>query len=84
MGYSGLARAIYDYVPQNDEEIALHEEELVFVVEKEDEWWTVKGKDRDAPQGLVPASYLEQVSPIPPKKRPPDYALLFLDSDRVF
>jgi hypothetical protein len=67
MGFLGVYRAIYDYVPQGDTELAMSEGDLLFVLEKsgEDDWWKAKkkakGDDEDEPEGLIPNNYVEQV-----------------------
>ncbi|KAI8915764.1 hypothetical protein EDD86DRAFT_268032 [Gorgonomyces haynaldii] len=51
------ATALYDYVPNTDEEIEIKEGDFVRVYEQvDDDWWFVKQDDN---VGLVPASYLE-------------------------
>lgn len=62
--FSGIARALYDYAPTSEGETSLTEEEVVFILDasSDPDWTLVRGKDRDAPSGLVPASYLEQLT----------------------
>ena len=68
MVFLGIYRAIYDYVPQSENEIALTEGDLLMVLEKstEDDWWKAKkkvpGDEDEEPEGLVPNNYLEEVS----------------------
>jgi hypothetical protein len=68
MGFLGVYKAIYDYVPQSDGELAITEGDLLFVLEKsgEDDWWRAKkkasGEDDDEPVGLIPNNYIEEVS----------------------
>ncbi len=55
-----IATALYDYDPQTEEEITIKEGDHIRVYEKVDEdWWFVK---RDHDVGLVPATYVEEVS----------------------
>lgn len=67
MGFLGVYRAIYDYVPQGDTELAMSEGDLLYVLEKsgEDDWWKAKkkakGDDEDEPEGLIPNNYVEEV-----------------------
>jgi len=67
MSFLGVYRAIYDYAPQSQGEIELTEGDLLFVLEKsdEDDWWKAKKKamsdEEDEPEGLIPATYVEQV-----------------------
>ncbi|KAJ3154314.1 cytoskeletal protein binding protein [Geranomyces variabilis] len=61
--------ALYDYVPQADEELALTEGDILLVTENQEDpdWWTatVKPSDTfaDKRSGLVPATYLEEAPP---------------------
>jgi len=67
MSYLGVYKAIYDYAPQSEGELELVEGDLLFVLEKsdEDDWWKAKKKamsdEEDEPEGLVPATYIEEV-----------------------
>ena len=67
MGFAGVYRALYDYEPQEAQELAIDENDLLYVLEKnsEDGWWKAKKKasaeDEDEPVGLVPHNYVEQV-----------------------
>ncbi|KAF8558937.1 hypothetical protein OG21DRAFT_1503895 [Imleria badia] len=63
--YLAVLKASYDYAPQSEDEIAIKENQIVFLLEKtDDDWWKVKIKggsqDEDSPSGLVPAAYVEQ------------------------
>jgi hypothetical protein len=68
MVFLGIYRAIYDYVPQSDNEIALNEGDVLMVLEKssDDDWWKAKRKGREdeeeEPEGLIPNNYVEEVS----------------------
>jgi hypothetical protein len=68
MVFLGIYRAIYDYVPQSDNEIGLSEGDVLMVLEKssDDDWWTAKKKgqslDEEEPEGLIPNNYIEEVS----------------------
>jgi len=67
MGFVGVYRAIYDYAPQNENELEISDGDLLFILEKstEDAWWKAKKKanndDDDEPEGLVPNTYVEEV-----------------------
>jgi len=67
MGFLGVYKAVYDYVPQSEGELAITEGDLLFVLEKsgEDDWWRAKkkasGEDDDEPVGLIPNNYIEEV-----------------------
>ncbi|KAI6105621.1 hypothetical protein F5141DRAFT_139555 [Pisolithus sp. B1] len=62
--YLAVLKAAYDYEPQSEDEIAIKENQIVFLLEKtDDDWWKVKVKaesqSEEAPSGLVPAAYVE-------------------------
>jgi hypothetical protein len=67
MVFLGIYRALYDYVPQSDNEIALNEGDMLMVLEKsaDDDWWKAKKKGHDEeqeePEGLIPNNYIEEV-----------------------
>ena len=46
MVFLGIYRALYDYVPQGANELAISEGDLLFVLEKstDDDWWKAKKK----------------------------------------
>lgn len=66
MVFIQICRAIYDYAPQAEGELAISEGDLLFVLEKDDDdWWKAKKKaaneDEDEPEGLIPNNYVEEV-----------------------
>ncbi len=67
MGFVGVCRAIYDYTPSGENELAIREGDLLFIVEKSstDNWWKAKkkapGEDDEEPEGLIPNNYVEEV-----------------------
>ncbi|KAI4648133.1 hypothetical protein J4E93_004544 [Alternaria ventricosa] len=79
MVFLGIYRAIYDYEPQSDNEIALTEGDILMVLEKStiDAWWKAKKKGRDGdeeePEGLIPNNYIEEAAPIAQAKALFDY-----------
>ncbi|ANZ75521.1 BA75_02818T0 [Komagataella pastoris] len=68
--FLGVYRALFDYQAQNDEELTVHENDLLYVLEKSeiDDWWKVKqrviGVNVEEPIGLVPSTYIEPATPI--------------------
>jgi hypothetical protein len=67
MGFLGVYRALYDYVPTAAGELAITDGDLVFVLDRgEDGWWRAQKKaaseDEDEPEGLIPENYIEEVS----------------------
>ncbi|KAL8370990.1 hypothetical protein RB595_001034 [Gaeumannomyces hyphopodioides] len=69
MGFLGVYRALYDYAPQSEGELALVEGDLLYVLEKgtEDAWWKAKKRaaeeEEEEPEGLIPNTYIEEVQP---------------------
>lgn len=67
MGFLGVYRALFDYVPQAEGELAISEGDLLYLLDKEDDdgWWKAKKKagadEDDEPEGLVPNNYVEKV-----------------------
>ena len=67
MAFLGVYRAIYDYQAQSDQELAISEGDLLYVLEKsaEDDWWKAKkraaGEEDEEPVGLIPSNYIEEV-----------------------
>jgi len=67
MGFLGVYRALYDYEPAAEGELAINEGDLLFVLERgEDDWWKAKKKapseDEEEPEGLIPSNYIKEVS----------------------
>lgn len=75
MGFLGVYKALYDYVPQNENELEIKEGEILYVLDKtneegdEDDWWKARKKadneDEEEPEGLVPSTYIEEVGICP-------------------
>lgn len=69
MVFISICTALYDYAPQSDNELAIREGEIVYILEKssEDDWWKAKkrapSEDEDEPVGLIPNNYVTEVSP---------------------
>ncbi len=67
MGFVGVFRALYDYAPQAEGELAIEENDLLYILEKneDDGWWKAKKKagptDEDEPVGLIPHNYVQEV-----------------------
>jgi hypothetical protein len=67
MGFLGVYRALYDYAPRAEGELEIGEDDLLFVLEKNDDdgWWKAKKRagtdEEDEPTGLVPHNYVEPV-----------------------
>lgn len=67
MAFLGVFKALYDYAPQAEGELAISEGDLLYVLDKggEDGWWKAKkkasGEDEEEPEGLIPNNYIEEV-----------------------
>jgi actin cytoskeleton-regulatory complex protein SLA1 len=66
MGFVGVYTAVYDYQPQAEGEIEIHEGDLLYVLDKnnDDDWWKAKKKadpEEEEPVGLVPNNYVQEV-----------------------
>lgn len=72
MGFDGVYTALYDYVPQAENELEITEGDLLYMLDKnsDDGWWKAKKKaadfDSEEPVGLVPHNYVEEVYHFPP------------------
>lgn len=81
MVFVSICTALYDYVPQGDNELELQEGDLVYILEKstEDDWWKAKKRARpdedQEPTGLIPNNYVDDA-------RPSHYAKALYDYDR--
>ncbi|WKT38718.1 SH3 domain [Fusarium oxysporum f. sp. vasinfectum] len=70
MGFLGVYRALYDYVPQAEGELAIKDGDLLFILDKngDDGWWKAKKKagadDEEEPTGLIPGNYVEEAQPV--------------------
>jgi hypothetical protein len=68
MGFLGVYSAVYDYQPQGEGELEIHEGDLLYILEKnaDDDWWKAKKKaepeEEEEPEGLVPNNYVQEVS----------------------
>ena len=68
MGFLGIYKAVYGYLPQAEGELSIKEGDVLLVLEKsnEDDWWTAKKKaasdEEEEPEGLIPNNYIEEVS----------------------
>ena len=53
-------RALYNYVPQNDDEVELKEGDIVYVMEKCDDGWFVGTSQRTGIFGTFPGNYVSK------------------------
>nr|CAD7458364.1 unnamed protein product [Timema tahoe] len=54
-------RALYNYRPQNDDELELVEGDTVYVMEKCDDGWYVGSSERSGYFGTFPGNYVERI-----------------------
>ena len=62
--YERKARALYDYTPVGNDEIALMENETIIIISKNTgspDWW--EGENSAHKRGQFPANYVEELSP---------------------
>jgi hypothetical protein len=62
------AIALYDYAATGAGELSISENELVYVLEKDEDWWLIKTDADGGRVGLVPGNYIEErvrLYPIP-------------------
>ncbi|KAG0176379.1 cytoskeletal protein binding protein [Apophysomyces sp. BC1021] len=69
MKYVQICQALYDYESRTPDELSIKEDDILYVLEKEDEdWWRAELKQHSdeapGPIGLVPANYLVECRPI--------------------
>jgi hypothetical protein len=67
MPFLGVYKALYDYEPTAEGELAIAERDLLFLLEKGDDgWWKAKkaanSEEEEEPEGLIPSNYVEEVS----------------------
>ncbi|KAL0080804.1 hypothetical protein J3Q64DRAFT_1196979 [Phycomyces blakesleeanus] len=79
MKYVQVCKALYDYEARTPDELAMKEDDVLYILEEEDdEWWKAELKqassDASGPVGLVPASYLTECEPIGMVRAEYDYA----------
>ncbi|KAF2718191.1 hypothetical protein K431DRAFT_287925 [Polychaeton citri CBS 116435] len=80
MAFLGVFHALYDYVPQSHEELAIKDGDLLLKLPDDDDdgqWIRVKLKaksdDEEEPEGLVPANYVEEAAVLYKAKALYDY-----------
>ncbi len=68
MGSSQFVLALYDYEPQEQDELRISEDErLKLIDDSSPDWWMVQRLEGNQKKGLVPASYVQRASFSPPK-----------------
>ncbi|KAI8147064.1 hypothetical protein BJV82DRAFT_597590 [Fennellomyces sp. T-0311] len=70
MKYVSVCKALYDYKATSDEELTFNEDNILYILDKDDDpdWWKAQLKaaslDQVGPIGLVPANYIDEAEPI--------------------
>ncbi|KAG2219913.1 hypothetical protein INT45_008550, partial [Circinella minor] len=70
MKYTAVCKALYDYKAQSDEELTFKEDNILYILDKDDDpdWWKAQLKtvslEEVGPIGLVPANYIDEAEPI--------------------
>ncbi|KAG2232218.1 hypothetical protein INT48_003908 [Thamnidium elegans] len=69
MKYVQVSKALYDYEARTEDELSIRQDDVLYVIDKEDQdWWKAELKqvtgEEQGPIGLVPADYLQEVTPI--------------------
>ncbi|KAI9262415.1 hypothetical protein BDA99DRAFT_511136 [Phascolomyces articulosus] len=70
MKYTAVCKALYDYKAQSDEELTFNEDNILYILDKDDDpdWWKAQLKatslEEVGPIGLVPANYIDEAEPI--------------------
>ncbi|KAI9262560.1 hypothetical protein EDC94DRAFT_608483 [Helicostylum pulchrum] len=69
MKYVQVSKALYDYEARTEDELSIRQDDVLYVIDKEDQdWWKAELKqvtgEEQGPIGLVPAEYMQEVTPI--------------------
>lgn len=54
-------QVLYNYKPQHDDELDLHEGDLIYLLERCDDGWCVGQSDRTKRVGTFPSNYVTQL-----------------------
>ncbi|GAA5807961.1 hypothetical protein MFLAVUS_011464 [Mucor flavus] len=79
MKYVQVSKALYDYEARTEDELSIRQDDVLYVIDKEDQdWWKAELKqvtgEEQGPIGLVPAEYMQEVTPIGRVRAEYDYA----------
>lgn len=55
-------KALYDYEAQQDGELSVHEDEVLLVYDKDEDWLLVQSQTEETRIGYVPGNYVEEVN----------------------
>lgn len=66
MKYVQVSKALYDYEARTEDELSIRQDDVLYVIDKEDQdWWKAELKqvtgEEQGPIGLVPAEYMQEV-----------------------
>ncbi|KAF7732290.1 cytoskeletal protein binding protein [Apophysomyces ossiformis] len=78
MKYITICKALYDYDAQTEEELSFKEDDILYILEKDDDdWWKAQLKipslEQIGPVGLIPANYITEADSIGAVKALYDY-----------
>ena len=71
-----VVKALYDYEAQQPGELNVHEDEVLYVFGKEEEWLLVQSQTGDKKVGYVPGNYVEEVRALVSRSHPTIQCLL--------
>lgn len=64
--------SLYDYVPDEEDELNVNEDEkLLLIDDSSDDWWLVQRLSGSKRKGLVPSSYLQRIDPLSARENNP-------------
>jgi hypothetical protein len=66
MKYIDVCKALYDYEAGSEDELSFKEDDILYILERDDDdWWKAQLKlqqpDEVGPIGLIPANYASEV-----------------------
>lgn len=60
-----VVKALYEYEAQQPGELAVNEDEILYVYGKDDDWLLVRSQKEGGRIGYVPGNYVEEVRSLP-------------------
>ena len=64
LGPPKIAKVLYDYEANLDDDITVHENENVVILDDTDpDWWKVRVVSKNGQEGMVPKTYIEVMVP---------------------
>ncbi|KAF9481963.1 hypothetical protein BDN70DRAFT_829987 [Pholiota conissans] len=78
--HTSVVRALYDYDPTAPGELSLHEDDVLYVFDTEDDWLLVQNSKEGGHAGYVPGNYVEVVDENEPPAAPAPTRIIVPDS----